>query len=125
VITTPALLKAIAALGVALMLSLGGNAWQLYRSGAAHERVKGALEVAQRDGRIAVLEQAASTSDRLAAAAKEHHDVILSDLSAIVERGRQERVVYRQAAAAAPLPVSCVPGQGRMDAVNASLGARP
>jgi hypothetical protein len=124
-IGTPILLKAIAALGVALLLSLGGNAWQLYRSGAANERAKGALEVAQRDGRIAVLEQAASTSDRLAAAARDDRDVILNDLSAIVDRGRQERVVYRRVAAAAPLPVSCVPGQGRMDAVNASLGAQP
>lgn len=121
-IATPVLLKAIAALGIALVLSLGGNAWQLYRAGAAGEREKGAVAVAQKDGEIAVLKEAARTSDRLAAAAREDHGALLNDLSTIAERGRQERVVYRVAAAAAPLDPVCVPGRERMDAVNASMG---
>jgi hypothetical protein len=121
----PVLLKAIAALGLALALSLGVNAWQLYRAGAAHEREKGAVKVAQLEGEIGVLEEKNATSGRLAAAAREDRVDLLNDLSAIVERGRQDRVVYRRAAAAAPLAIGCVPGQGRRDAVNASLGAQP
>lgn len=124
-IETPVLLKAIGALGVALLLSLGGNAWQLYRAGAAHEREKGAVKAAELEGEIGELKQAAATSDRLAAAAQVDRIGLVNDLSALVERGRHERVVYVRAAAAAPLPVECVPGQGRVDAVNASLGARP
>jgi cytochrome c biogenesis protein ResB len=124
-IAMPALLKVIAALAVTLVLSLGTNAWQLYRAGAAHEREQGALAVAERDARIAVLEGAASLNSRLAAAAREDHTELVNDLSTIAERGRTERVVYRRAAAAAPLRVECAPGQDRVDAVNAMLGAKP
>lgn len=123
-IATPMLLKTIAALGVTLVLSLGANAWQLYRAGAAHERERGALAVAERDGRIAVLQAGLDTNARLAAAAREDHLGLVNDLSAIVERGRTTRVVYQRAAAAAPLPVGCIPGEARVDAVNAALGAQ-
>jgi hypothetical protein len=125
VITTPALLKAIAALGLALLLSIGGNAWQLYRAGAAHERERGALAVAERDAKIAGLEASALSTARIAAAARDDHAELLSDLSTIAERGRETRVVYRVAAAAAPLPPECVPGQARIDAVNSGLGGKP
>lgn len=37
----------------------------------------------------------------------------------IAERGRTERVVYRNVAAKAPLAPNCAPGKERMDAVNA------
>jgi hypothetical protein len=121
---TPVLLKAVAALGLGLMLSLGGNSWQLYRAGAATERAKGAEAVAQRDARIAALEAAAAVNARIAAAAREDHAGLVTDLSAIVDRGRTERVVYRRAAAAAPLDPACVPGQARIDAVNAALGGK-
>ncbi|MGH8073664.1 MAG: hypothetical protein ACREO4_06275 [Lysobacter sp.] len=49
---------------------------------------------------------------------------LITDLQAIAERGRTTRVIYREAAKAAPLPQQCAPGQARMDAVNQGLRGR-
>lgn len=57
---------------------------------------------------------------------RDHDDAeLLADLTAIAERARSTRVIYREAAAAAPLPSGCGPGQARIDAVNRALGASP
>lgn len=63
------------------------------------------------------------TSAALARGAQNDNTKLLGELGAIVERGREVRVVYRKAANARPLPMQCAPGQARMDAVNA--GADP
>jgi hypothetical protein len=44
---------------------------------------------------------------------------LAADVAIIAERGRTERVVYKTAAAKAPLAPNCAPGKARMDAVNA------
>lgn len=43
-------------------------------------------------------------------------------LEAIADRAKGTRVVYRNAASAAPLPEQCYPGSERVDAINKSLG---
>lgn len=47
--------------------------------------------------------------------------ILITELGELVERGRETRILYRQAAIATPLPVQCAPGQARVDAVNAGL----
>ncbi len=49
---------------------------------------------------------------------------LIADLERIAERGRTTRTVYREAAAKAPLPEQCAPGQARMDAVNRGLSGQ-
>lgn len=49
---------------------------------------------------------------------------LMNELGAIAERGRTTRIIYREAAKAAPLPQQCAPGQARMDAVNQGLSGR-
>jgi len=44
---------------------------------------------------------------------------LVRDIAIVAERGRTERVVYRQAKVDRPLAQNCAPGQARMDAVNA------
>lgn len=115
-------LKVVAALGLALILSLGANVWQLYRAGVAAGEAAGEREREVLAGDNALLRQREAVAAALAQQARLDGQGLLADLQSIAERGREVRVVYRAAAAAAPLAVGCAPGAGRMDAVNRGLG---
>ena len=99
-------------LAIALGLSLYGNYWQFTRSLTADLRAENAD-----------LTKTIETVRDLAEAAQTDQDKLLADLAAIVERGRQQRIVYRQAAEASPLADICAPGAARMEAVNAGIPA--
>jgi hypothetical protein len=97
-------------LGLALALSLYGNYWQFKRAITANLRADNKALTETLDAVRGIARQ------------KVGDDAINYDeLRRIVERGRQTRIVYRQAAAAAPLPAQCAPGAARMDAVNAGI----
>jgi hypothetical protein len=100
-------------LAIALGLSLYGNWWQFKRALTADLRAENAD-----------LTKTVETVRKLASGAQADQDKLLADLAAIAERGKQQRIVYRQAAAAAPLADNCAPGQARMDAVNSGIPAK-
>jgi hypothetical protein len=100
-------------LGVLLALSAVGNVWQLRRAWRASA-------VAD----AAAMQQTLDQARQIAASQQAAQAASLRQLDALVERGRQTRVIYRQAAAT-PLPEDCTPGQARVDAVNAGLGPSP
>lgn len=113
--------KLIAGLGLALALSAGANVVQLYRAGVASGEATGALERERLQHENAGLAKAHAINEALAGQRIVERTEILGELAQIAERARPVKVVYRQAAAAAPLAVGCAPGQGRMDAVNRGL----
>ena len=114
-------MQAVAVLVICLVLSIGGNAYQLHRAGKASAEHKAAMEQAVLQGQLDAKAAAASISAELAKDALADHATLVRDLETIAERGRQTRVVYRQAASAAPLPDGCAPGAARVDAVNKTL----
>ncbi|KFN42336.1 hypothetical protein [Arenimonas oryziterrae] len=109
-------------LALALLLSIAGNTWQLWHSGVAAGRAEGEATITQLRDTNAGLAKTAAVNSAIAVVAKEQNLALVNDLAAIAERARGERIVYRTAAAAAPLAPNCAPGQARMDAVNAMLG---
>lgn len=113
--------KLIAGLGLALALSLGANVLQLYRAGVASGEARGESSRAELARENAGLMQAQAVNEALAGQRILERAQILGELEQIAERARPVKVLYRQAAAAAPLALGCAPGQGRMDAVNAGL----
>lgn len=117
--------KIVAVLFLALAISIGGNVWQLWHAGVSAGRAEGENQREVLQSRVTELGRAAAVNGAIAKVARADSTALLNDLAVIAERGRTERVVYRRAAAAAPLPVNCQPGQGRMDAVNAALGPNP
>lgn len=124
VVPAPTVLKIVAVLVLALACSFGANVWQLWHAGVSAGHAKGEDERQVLQTRNAELDRAAAVNGAIAEAARSDSTELLNDLAEIAERGRTERVVYARAAKAAPLPVECQPGQGRMDAVNASLGPK-
>jgi hypothetical protein len=116
--------KLIAGLGLALALSLGANAWQLYRAGIASGEAAGAAERQQLADDNSDLRVREAVSLALAGQAADDNAGLVAQLDAIAERSRQVRIVYRTAAAAAPLAAGCAPGPERMDAVNQGLGPK-
>jgi hypothetical protein len=115
-------IQLIPALIVALALSLIGNAAALYFMGRTDAKAASAVQTAKDEATIEAQRLALETSSKLVAGGREDHEALLGDLALIAERSRKTRVVYRDAAVAAPLPVDCGPGTARMDAVNAHLG---
>lgn len=109
-------------LALGLAASAGLNVWQLYRAGKAADAVDHASQVCELQGQIAGLNATIDKGEAIAGLRAADTAELLSDLEQIAERGRQVRVEYRRAAAAAPLPAGCEPGQGRLDAVNTFLG---
>lgn len=100
-------------LAVLLVLSVTGNVWQAYRALTAPLRAEN-KELQQ------VIDTVADTAKR-----RNKDDAgLLARLDAIAERAQRTRIEYRTAAAAAPLPEQCAPGQARVDAVNRALGAQ-
>lgn len=95
----------------ALMLSVGLNVWQWRRAVTAPLRLENRA-----------LGAALTTVNALAKDAARDNTALLSELDALVERGRTARTVYRRVAAQAPLPAQCAPGADRIQAVNQGLG---
>lgn len=118
-------LKTLLILAGALALSLGGNAYQLYRAGKGSAQAAHAVEVCALTGQVKTLEGALGRAEMIAGMKAADTAELLATLDAIAERGQRTRVLYREAARAAPLPAECTPGQARIDAVNAALGGQP
>lgn len=117
------LLRPTVLLSVALAISALGNVFFLYHTGKAAGEHRADAKLAAATQRAEKAEQAEAVSKALMDMGIEDHAHLLNELAAISERGQQTRVVYRAAAAKAPLPVNCAPGQERVNAVNATLGA--
>jgi len=95
---------------VLLALSLYTNYWQFKRAITANLRADNKALTETLDAVNVIAKQAAIDGR-----------ANLDELARIAERGRTTRIVYRQAAVAAPLPAQCAPGAARMDAVNAGV----
>lgn len=108
-----------------LVLSVGGNAWQLWHAGKRTGLAAGALERAQLQGKAAALDAALATAQNIGAKATEDNQALLVDLRNIAERAREARIEYVEVATKTPLPMVCGPGQGRLDAVDKILGGKP
>lgn len=103
--------KWIAALCLLLLASCWLNVWQYgsHREARASARAEALAETLQITAGIARKARADSAQ-------------LLGRLDAIAVRGERVKVVYRDAALAAPLADGCAPGQGRVDAINEILG---
>lgn len=121
--TLPLTTKALVGLSLALLLSLGGNVALVRSIWVAEGKAQGAKEREALASQNAALSTTLAVNGALADQAKKDNAGLLADLAAIAERGREVRVIYRKAAASAPLAANCAPGQARVDAVNAALGA--
>lgn len=89
------------------------NVWQWKRAITAPLR-----------GENKVLTEALERYSRMAEDRNRDDSELFTELEAIAERARSTRTVYREAAAAAPLPQQCAPGQARMDAINQGLSGQ-
>jgi hypothetical protein len=116
--------KLILGLSLALLASMAGNFLLVRSAWIAHGEAKGQKAREKLERENASLTRKIEIDAALAAQAKPQNEQLLADLRDIAERGQQTRVIYRQAAAKSPLAAVCVPGQARMDAVNAGLGPR-
>lgn len=114
--------KLLAGLSLALALSLGANVLQLRAAWVGQGRAEGKAERDQLAAKVDGLTRTNAVNEALAKRADADNLGLLNDLSAIVERGRVTRVVYRTKAAATPLAANCAPGQDRVDAENQILG---
>lgn len=94
-----------------LLASVVLNVWQWKRAVTAPLRAQNQA-----------LGTALTTARGLASDASRDNARLVSDLDALVERGRRTRVVFRHAAASAPLPAQCAPGAERIQAINQGLG---
>lgn len=98
-------------LSLGLLLSLAANVWQWKRALTAPLREENKT-----------LNDTLGTINRLASDAAEENRGLTQELAVIVERGRTDRIVYRDAAAASPLAPNCAPGKARVEAINSILG---
>jgi len=108
-------------LSLTLLVSLSANAWLLQRLGAAKEKAAGEITTAVQRGRAEALEERADQLSQLVSLAELDRSLLIQDLIEIAERSRKVRPIYRDAIAQLP-PLTCAPGQERMDAVNALVG---
>lgn len=119
-------LKFIAALAIALALSLLANGYAVYRLGYAKADNAATLAKARKDGEIAALRGRADQINRVALAADADSRALWGELNALAERGRARVLVYRTTTPRLPpLPANCGPGAQRVDAVNRLTGAKP
>lgn len=121
---TPALTKIIAGLSLALLLSLAGNVFFIWHAGKVSGEAKGAKERDVLTSNNKALEQDAAVVTALSKQARTDNTALLTKLEDIAERGRTDRVIYRNAANKAPLPLECKPGQGRFESINKALGPK-
>lgn len=120
--TLPLTTKIIAGLGLALALSLAGNVLQLRSAWVSHGEAKGEQARQKLASELAGFKEKATIETAIGSVARADNTALLSELSAIADRGRQTKTVYLRAAGKTPLALQCAPGQERIDAVNASLG---
>ena len=121
-IVSPALVKIIGGLSLALLFSLGGNAFFFYHIAKKAGLSEGEAERKTLAANNAGLEMDAGITKALSERASEDNTVLMSKLESIAVRGQETRTIYRTAAAQAPLAPNCGPGKLRMDAVNKGLG---
>lgn len=107
---------------VALGLSALINVALLVHAGKqwGEAKAEAKLDIAEKE--LAAAKQSMAISGALAKITMQDRAVVLDELAGIAKRARQTRVIYKNAAAAAPLDASCAPGIGRMQAVNTALG---
>lgn len=103
--------KWVAILIVLLALSLWLNVHQYGQRVAAFQ-----------EGRAVAIEASLGAAQEIARLAKSDNTKLLDRLDKIAARGERNRTTYSKAAAEAPLPTNCVPGQARVDALNKALG---
>lgn len=111
-------------LSAALAISVGANLFQLHRAGIKSAEADHAVEMNEANGKIDQLEDTIELNQAIAGLKIADTTELIANLSEIAERGQRFKDRWRQAAAA-PLPEGCGPGQARVDAVNAHLGAKP
>lgn len=99
------------ALVLALLASGALNLWQWERSRTAPLRMENRA-----------LGAALTTINAVAQDAHRDNAALMTELDALIERGRETRVVYRRAVVLTPLPDVCAPGAARVQAVNQGLG---
>lgn len=107
-------------LGLSLLANVFGLYWMGRQSGAAEK----AQQVEALQGQVNGFERAAAVNSALADRSDKQRYALLDELSSIADRAQNTKIIYRAAAAAAPLPTGCEPGQARMEAVNTGLGPK-
>lgn len=122
------MIRALAIVSLLLLVSLAFNVVQYGRRSADEARgeVRDALtlEIARSQGRADALAETAGRNAQLADWARLDSQTLLLDLGQLVERGRERKTVYRDRVQAMPA-LACAPGEERMDAFNAAIGAAP
>ena len=121
-VLSPALAKLVIGLVLALLVSLGGNAFFFYHAAKTAGLNEGEAERKVLAANVDALQQDAAVTKALSKRAVADNSALLQSLELIAERGQETRTIYRTVAAKAPLALACAPGQERMDAVNAALG---
>ena len=111
-------------LPLALVASLAGNVWQ-WRGAAVDSALVAADTAAAKElgmevGKRQAAEERANRAADAANMAQADSLQLLSDLSALVERGKQRVTVYETRVQMLP-PADCAPGADRMDALNGLL----
>lgn len=106
----------------ALVLSALLNVGFLVYTGWQWGEKKVEAKLAAAESKLAAANTALAVTGVMAEKAEERRLEVLDELASIAERARETRVIYKNAAAAAPLDASCKPGIGRVQAVNANLG---
>jgi len=119
---SPTLTKIIGGLSLALLVSLGGNAFFFYHVAKTAGLSEGEAERKTLAANNAGLEQDAAVTKALSERASKDNSALMQSLEDIAARGQATRTIYRTAAAKAPLELNCAPGKERMDAVNKGLG---
>lgn len=118
------MLKLVAGLSVALLLSLAGNVWQVTRQARAEGEDAGkATAAAQLAEAVGKLDAAAESLERSATVADEaatEQAALASEFTAIADRAKERVTVYRDRIREVPA-ATCAPGPERMDAWNGVL----
>lgn len=115
-------LKAILALSLLLVLSLGGNFLQARHAWVKYGEDKKAAEVEGLKRQVAAFDKKAAVDAALAKAGNEDHEQLVQDLEKIAQGMKQNQSRSRTVTRANPLPANCAPGQARMDSINQTLG---
>lgn len=122
--TLPFLTKVIVILSVLLFLSFGLNTYQLYHSGVVSGRDEKQQEVDTLVAKNLGLEKTAAVNSAIADLARRDTSQLIEDMRFITDNAEGVKIVYREIASKAPLPINCAPGAPRVKTVNKALGAQ-
>lgn len=114
--------KFVAGLALALLFSLGGNAFFIWHAGKVEGKAQNQATIDSLETQNASLNAANTANKAIAQLARTDNTELIAELRTIADRGRGFRVVYRETANKNPLPIECKPGEGRMKDVNKFLG---